>query len=49
MLNISEEILEKWRLEMILDLFEQLKVEGSSELFNRMYNISGEKSRRDFI
>lgn len=47
LLNISEETVEKWRQELFLDLWEELKEKGSSDLFNRMYNLSENKHNRE--
>jgi len=47
LLNISEEMLEKWRQELFLNLWEQLKENGSSDLFNRMYNLSESRHNRE--
>ncbi len=47
LLNISADTLEKWRQELFLNLWEQLKVNGASGLFNRMYNLSENKHNRE--
>lgn len=47
MLNISVETVEKWRQEIVLNLWEQLKISGSSDLFNRMYEILDNKHNRE--
>ena len=47
MLNVSEETVEKWRQEIVLNLWEQLKISGSSDLFNRMYDILDNKHNRE--
>ncbi len=47
LLNISADTLEKWRQELFLNLWEQLKVNGASDLFNRMYNLSENKHNRE--
>ena len=47
LLNISEETVENWRQELFLDLWEQLKETGASDLFNRMYNLSENRHNRE--
>lgn len=47
LLNISEETVEKWRQELFLNLWQQLKEKGSSDLFNRMYNLSENRHNRE--
>lgn len=45
LLNIPDEMADKWRQELFLDVWEQLKENGSSALFHRMYHLS--ESRHD--
>lgn len=40
LLNIPSLTEEEWRQELFIILWEQLKKNGSSDLFNRMYNLS---------
>lgn len=47
LLNITEETVEKWRQELFLNLWKQLKENGSSDLFNRMYNLSENRHNRE--
>lgn len=47
LLNISAETVEKWRQELFLSLWEQLKENGTSDLFNRMYNLSENKHNKE--
>lgn len=47
LLDISKAIEEEWRMELFLILWEQLKENGSSDLFNRMYNLSEGKHNRE--
>lgn len=47
LLNISEETVPKWRQELFLNLWEQLKENGTSDLFNRMYDLSENRHTRE--
>lgn len=47
LLNVSSETVQKWKQELFLDLWEQLKGNGSGDLFNRMYNLSEDKHDRN--
>ena len=47
LLNISEKTVEKWRQELFINLWEQLKENGASDLFNRMYNLSENRHNRE--
>ena len=40
LLNISEKTFESWRQELFLQLWNELKENGKSDLFNRMYNLA---------
>ena len=46
-LNISDNLLEKWRRELFSCLYKQFKEGGSYELFNKMYDISENKRSKD--
>lgn len=47
LLNIPLETVDKWRQELFINLWEQLKENGSYVLFNRMYNIVENKHNKD--
>ena len=47
LLNIPEEMAEAWKQELFFSLWEQLKESGSSELFNRMCNLSENRHSRE--
>ena len=47
LLNIPEDMAEAWKQELFFSLWEQLKESGSSELFNRMYNLSENRHSRE--
>ena len=46
-LNISDNLLKKWRQELFSCLYKQFKESGSYELFNKMYDISENKRSKD--
>ena len=46
-LNIADTTLDEWKQEKFLSLWQQLKKSGSSNLFNRMYNLTENNHNRE--
>lgn len=46
-LNIADTTLDEWKQEKFLSLWQQLKESGSSNLFNRMYNLTENNHNRE--